>query len=77
MFAPAPKKDAELESKALDWLEESYSTLGLKATADFDKLIFSGHSAGNHVTCQFMTDSCGNKKAKGVVMMDLWMVMTH
>jgi hypothetical protein len=68
--APAPKKDAELEAKALDWLEESYSTLGLKATADFDKLVFSGHSAGNHVTCQFMTDSCGNKKAKGVVMMD-------
>jgi len=68
--APAPKKDAELEAKALDWLEESFDTLGLTASADFEKLILSGHSAGNHVTCDFLTNSCGNHKAAGVVMMD-------
>jgi len=68
--APAPKKDAGLESKALDWLEQAIPSMGLKATADFDKLILSGHSAGNHVTCDLLADSCGNHKAKGVVMMD-------
>jgi len=68
--APAPKKDAELEAKALDWLEQSFPTLGLTASADFEKLILSGHSAGNHVTCDFLTNSCGNHKAAGVVMMD-------
>lgn len=44
--------------------------LGLKAKADFDKLILAGHSAGNHVTCDFLANSCGNHKAAGVVMMD-------
>jgi len=68
--APAPKKDAGLESKAIDWLEKEMSSFGLKATADWDKLILSGHSAGNHVTCDLLVDSCGNQKAKGVVMMD-------
>merc|ERR1712232_1227669 len=32
--------------------------------------VLSGHSAGNHVTCSLLTGSCGNNKAKGVVMMD-------
>jgi len=68
--APAPKKDAQLESKALDWLEDALPTMNLTATADFDKLILSGHSAGNHVTCDFLTNNCGNHKAAGVVMMD-------
>jgi len=70
LAAPAPEKDADLESLALTWLEKNYDTLGLTATADFDKLLLSGHSAGNHVTCSFLRDSCGNQKAKGVVMMD-------
>merc|ERR1739848_875188 len=56
--------------KALDWLEGAFPSLGLTASADFDKLVLSGHSAGNHVTCSLLTDSCGNNKAKGVVMMD-------
>jgi hypothetical protein len=67
---PQPKTNAGLEALAVDWLEEAVPSMGLKATADFDKLILSGHSAGNHVTCDFLVDSCGNHKAKGVVMMD-------
>lgn len=70
LAAPQPKTDAGLESKALDWLEGAFPTLGLNASADFDKLVLSGHSAGNHVTCSLLTDSCGNNKAQGVVMMD-------
>merc|ERR1719174_2772194 len=70
LAAPQPKTDAALESKALDWLEGAFPTLGLTASADFDKLVLSGHSAGNHVTCSLLTDSCGNNKAKAVVMMD-------
>lgn len=68
--APQPKTNAGLEALAVPWLEETMPTLGMKATADFDKLILSGHSAGNHVTCDFLVNSCGNQKAKGVVMMD-------
>jgi len=70
LAAPQPKTDAVLESKALDWLEGAFPSLGLTASADFDKLVLSGHSAGNHVTCSLLTDSCGNNKAKAVVMMD-------
>jgi hypothetical protein len=40
-------------------LEQSIPSMGLKATANFDKLILSGHSAGNHVTCDLLVDSCG------------------
>jgi len=68
--APAPKKDAELEKKALAWLEENVPTMGLKATANFDELIVSGHSAGNHVFCEFLKTDCGGSKAKAAVMMD-------
>jgi len=67
---PAPKKDAGLEAKALEWLQGNFPTFKSKATPDFDKLVLSGHSAGNHVTCNFLADSCGNNLAKAVVMMD-------
>ena len=70
LAAPQPKTDAALESKALDWLEENVPKLGLKATANFDQLVLSGHSAGNHVFCDLLVDSCGNSKAKAAVMMD-------
>lgn len=68
--APAPKKDADLEKKALAWLEENVPTMGLKATANFEELIVSGHSAGNHVFCEFLKSDCGDSKAKAAVMID-------
>jgi len=67
---PQPKTDAALESKALDWLEENVNQMGFKASANFDELVLSGHSAGNHVFCELLKDSCGNSKAKAAVMMD-------
>jgi hypothetical protein len=65
---PEPKTDASLEAKALQWLEDALPSMGLKAAGDFDKLVLAGHSAGNHVTCEFLKSDCG--KAKAVVMMD-------
>jgi len=70
LAAPQPKTDADLERKALAWLEENVPTLGLKATADFDQLVVSGHSAGNHVFCEFLKSDCGAGRAKAAVMMD-------
>merc|ERR1712226_156350 len=70
LAAPQPKTDAVLESKALDWLEGAFPSLGLTASADFDKLVLSGHSAGNHVFCEFLKTDCGGSRAKAVVMMD-------
>jgi len=70
LAAPQPKTDAALEAKALDWLEENVNTMGFKASANFDQLVLSGHSAGNHVFCDLLADSCGNNKAKAAVMMD-------
>jgi len=67
---PAPKKDATLEAKAVEWLQENFPTFKSKATPNFEQLVLSGHSAGNHVTCNFLVDSCGNNLAKAVVMMD-------
>jgi len=67
---PQPKTDAALESKALDWLEQNVNALGLQASANFDQLVLSGHSAGNHVFCELLKDNCGNSKAKAAVMMD-------
>jgi hypothetical protein len=66
--APQPKTDAALERKALDWLEANIPTMGLKASANFDQLVLSGHSAGNHVFCEFLKTDCG--KAKAAIMMD-------
>jgi len=68
LAAPQPKTDADLERKAIAWLEEEVPKMGLKATADFDKLVLSGHSAGNHVFCEYMKTDCG--KAKAAIMMD-------
>merc|ERR1719428_259148 len=66
--APQPKHDASLEATALAWLEANIPKMDLKASADFDKLVLAGHSAGNHVTCEFLKADCG--KAKAVVMME-------
>jgi hypothetical protein len=66
--APQPKNDAALERKALVWLEDNIPTMGLKATANWDQLVLSGHSAGNHVFCEYFKSGCG--KAKAAVMMD-------
>jgi len=70
LAAPQPKTDADLERKALVWLEANVPSLGLKATADFDRLVVSGHSAGNHVFCEFLKTDCGGGRAKAAVMMD-------
>jgi len=70
LAAPQPKTDADLESKALTWLEDNVNTMGLTATANFDQLVLSGHSAGNHVFCNLLVNNCGNGKAKAAVMMD-------
>jgi len=66
---PQPKTDAALLAKGLPWLKNGgYSSIGLKAKANFDELTLSGHSAGNHVICDYLQTSCG--MAKAVVMMD-------
>lgn len=70
LAAPQPKTDAALEAKALDWLEENVNSMGFTASANFDQLVLSGHSAGNHVFCDLLVDSCGNSKAKAAVLMD-------
>merc|ERR1712232_1489821 len=70
LASPQPKTGAGLESKALTWLEENVNKMGFKATADFDQLILSGHSAGNPVFCDLLVNSCGNSKAKAAIMMD-------
>merc|ERR1719428_932408 len=65
--APQPKHDASLEATALAWLEANIPKMDLKASADFDKLVLAGHSAGNHVTCEFLKADCGKAKAVKVM----------
>lgn len=42
--------------------------MGLQAQANFDELTLSGHSAGNHVICDYLQTGCGD--AKAAVLMD-------
>eukprot|EP01065_Artemidia_motanka_P028177 TRINITY_DN33426_c0_g1_i1.p1 TRINITY_DN33426_c0_g1~~TRINITY_DN33426_c0_g1_i1.p1 ORF type:complete len:314 (+),score=122.47 TRINITY_DN33426_c0_g1_i1:65-1006(+) len=65
LAAPAPKKDAEYLANALPWLQ---ANLKLKATADWEQLTLAGHSAGNHVFCDYLQTQCG--PAKAAVMID-------
>eukprot|EP01062_Namystynia_karyoxenos_P038297 TRINITY_DN2778_c0_g1_i3.p2 TRINITY_DN2778_c0_g1~~TRINITY_DN2778_c0_g1_i3.p2 ORF type:complete len:307 (+),score=113.29 TRINITY_DN2778_c0_g1_i3:81-1001(+) len=62
---PAPKKDAKLLAAAIPWLQQN---LKLAATPNWDQLTLSGHSAGNHVFCDYLQSQCGI--AKAAVMMD-------
>jgi len=65
---PEPKTDAALLAAALPWLRDNLAAAGLKATANFDQLALSGHSAGNHVVCSYLQSECG--MAKAAVLMD-------
>ncbi|KAJ9452324.1 Chlorophyllase-2 [Diplonema papillatum] len=67
LAAPAPRRDGESLIGAISYLKQNVDIDG--STLDWDTFMVSGHSAGNHVWCEYLTLSC-TASVKGVVMID-------
>eukprot|EP01061_Rhynchopus_euleeides_P003166 TRINITY_DN1243_c0_g1_i2.p1 TRINITY_DN1243_c0_g1~~TRINITY_DN1243_c0_g1_i2.p1 ORF type:complete len:346 (+),score=106.52 TRINITY_DN1243_c0_g1_i2:112-1038(+) len=64
---PAPVKNGASLVQAIDYLQRNMSPQG--TTLDWDTLLLGGHSAGNHVWCDYLLHACSTA-VKGVVMID-------